>query len=107
MREIPENAFEVQTGLWAEERTRTLGNITRTFYTLYSAEGYCFYLLSDPHNYVENDIMGELVAENERLYAQYMVSAYQTIEQINADVVSVPVQPGYEIVSVGNNHETV
>ena len=101
MREIPATAVEVQTGLWAEERTVTLGNMTMTKYDLYSAEGYCFYIVSA--NLDEN---GNLLPENERIYAQYAATPYRTVEQINAEVVSVPVQDGYEIVSVGGNHET-
>ena len=106
VREIPATAVEVQTGLWADLVTVTFGSMTRTKYNLYSAEGYCFYMLSDPANYVDGDTAGELLPENERVYAQYAATAYTTIEQINADVVSVTVQDGYEIVSVGGNHET-
>ena len=99
--EIPATAVEVQPGLWADERTRTLGSVTLTTYNLYSAEGYCFYI---PANNLDEE--GNLLPENERVYYQLLYSAYRTIEQINANVVSVPVQEGYEIVSVGNNHET-
>lgn len=98
LREIPENAVEIQTGLWAEERTVTLGNMTRVGHHLYSSEGYCFYIIS-----ANLDEDGNLLPENERMYAQYASTAYQTIEQINENVVSVPVQEGYEIVSVGGN----
>lgn len=104
IREIPSTAVEVQTGLWADRKVISVGNITRVGHHLYSSEGYCFYLISDLANYDED---GNLLPENQRVYAQYMSSAYQTVEQINADVVSVPVQEGYEIVSVSNNHETV
>ena len=106
VREIPATAVEVQTGLWADLVTTTFGNMTRTKYNLYSAEGYCFYLLNNPENYVDGDITGELLPANERVYAQYAVTPYTTVEEINANVVSVPVQDGYEIVSVGGNHET-
>ena len=103
LREIPASAVEVQTGLWADQRTVTLGNMTRVKFDLYSADGYCFYLISDTANYDED---GNLLPENQRVYAQFMYSGYSTIEQINADVVSVPVQEGFEIVSVGgSDHE--
>ena len=101
LREIPENAVEIQTGLWAEARIVTVLGITRTAYRLYSAEGYCFYIIS-----ANVDEEGNLLPENERVYAQYASTAYQTIEAINADVVSVPVQDGYEIANVGNNTVT-
>ena len=102
MREIPATAVEVQTGLWAHEKTLTLGIMTRTFYDLYSSDGYCFYDKTHPNNLDED---GNLKPENERMYAQYQSTTCTTIEQINARFVSVPVQDGYEIVSVGGNHE--
>lgn len=102
LREIPETAVEVQTGLWADEITRTLGSVTLTTYDLYSADGYCFYI---PANNLDED--GNLLPENERVYYQFMYSGYRTIAQINENVVSVPVQEGYEIVSVGNDHVTI
>ena len=102
-REIPSTAVEVQTGLWADQFTVSAGSITRTGYKLYSAEGYCFYEIDQPENYDEE---GNLKPPAERVYATYMVSAYSTVEQINAAVVSVPYEEGYEVVSVGTNHET-
>jgi len=102
LREIPATAVEVQTGLWANPKTLTLGSMTRTFYDLYSSDGYCFYEIAN--NLDEN---GDLRPENERIYCQYMSTNYTTIEQINAEIVSVPVQEGFEIVSVGTNTETI
>lgn len=103
LREIPDGSIEVQTGLWAKAETLTWGSMTRTFYDLYSAEGYCFYCPDE--NLDEN---GNLLPENERIYARYRSTTCTTIEQINARFVSVPVQDGYEIVSVGgNNQETI
>ena len=103
LREIPATAIEVQTGLWADLVTVTFGSITRSKYNLYSAEGYCFY---EPANNLDED--GNLRPENERIYYQFMYTNYTTVEQINAEIVSVPVQDGYEIVSVGGgNHEVM
>jgi len=99
-REIPESAIEVQTGLWANFRTVSLGNMTMTKCDLYSSEGYCFYI---PDNNLDEN--GNLLPENERLYYQYMSSPCSTVEQVNARYVSVPVQDGYEIANTGNNHE--
>ena len=98
--EIPATATEIQPGLWADRKTVTLGSMTRVKYDLYSAEGYCFYDLTTPENYDEE---GNLKPENERVYYRVMYTAYSTIEAINEVMVSVPIQPGYEIVSVGNN----
>lgn len=103
LREIPETAIEIQTGLWANQRAITLRNFKRVKFDLYSSDGYCFYLISNPENY---DEYGNLSPENQMVYAQYLSSGYQTVEQINADVVSVPVQDGFEIVSVLTNTET-
>ena len=89
--EIPETAVEVQTGLWANQKIISAGNITIIKHDLYSSQGYCFYC---PEENLDED--GNLLPENERIYAQ-----------INAKFVSVPVQDGYEIVSVGGNHESI
>lgn len=107
MREIPTTAVEVQTGLWADLVTTSFGSMTRSTYNLYSAEGYCFYDLNQPENYVDGDTSGELLPLEERCFAQYMLTGCTTIEQINARFVSVPVQDGYEIVSVGGNAEVM
>ena len=103
--EIPATAIEVQPGLWADLVTTTFGSLTINKYNLYSAEGYCFYRLSIPENYDEE---GNLKPENERVYYRIMYTSFRTVDQINADIVSVPIQPGYEIVSVGGgNHEVM
>ena len=98
LREIPENAVEIQTGLWAVARTISYGSIVRTAHTLYSAEGYCFYIIS-----ANIDEEGNLLPENERVYTRFASTAYQTIEQINKNVVSVPIKDGYEIANAGNS----
>jgi hypothetical protein len=103
-REIPATAVEIQTGLWGDLITTTFGSMTRTKYNLYSAEGYCFYDKTYPYNL---DDEGNLKPANELMYSQYQVTTCTTIEQVNARFVSVPVQPGYEIVSAGSNHETI
>lgn len=102
LREIPATATEIQTGLWADQKTVTLGSMTRVKYNLYSSEGYCFYVIA---NCTDQD--GNLIPENDRIYYQYMSTAYTSVEQINAEIVSVPVQPGYEISSAGSNDHVV
>ena len=99
-REIPANSVEIQTGLWAQQRSVTVGGTTYIGYNLFSAEGYCFYCLSIPENYDED---GNLKPANERMYATYMASAYRTIEAVNADIVSVVAEEGFEIVSIPSN----
>lgn len=100
-REIPETAIEVQPGLWANAKTITMGSLSRVSHDLYSAEGYCFYITEA--NLDEN---GDLFPEDDRIYLIFASSAYQTIDAVNANVVSVPYVPSYEIASAGQNHET-
>ena len=100
-REIPEGSVEIQTGLYAHLYTYTVGGATRTRYNLYSAEGYCFYQLSQPENFDEE---GNLKPANERVYATFaMCPPILSIEDINADFVSVVAEEGYEIVSQPSN----
>lgn len=109
VREIPEGAVEIQTGLYLYEYVDTVFGNTYTFRELYSAEGYCFWEVNQPENYVDGEVGGELLPLEERIFAQYagLSIYYTTVEQINADFISVPVQEGYEIVSVGGgNTET-
>lgn len=102
-REIPETAIEIQPGLWGNLRTTTMGNLSMTKYDLYSAEGYCFYL-------VDNSVDGEgnPLPADQRTYYIYANSGYRTVEQVNAAVMSVPYVPGYEIASANKpNQETI
>lgn len=95
IRPIPEGSTEIQTGLWLHVTivNTPFGTIHRG--ELYSAEGYCFYDLSIPENYDEE---GNLKPAEERVYAQYSTCPGNDPEWINENIVSVPVQPGYEIV---------
>ena len=100
-REIPAGSVEIQTGLWAELHTYVVGGVTKSRYNIYSAEGYCFYSLSQPENYDEE---GNLKPANERVYATYAACpAIMTLDDINADFVSVVAEEGYEIVSQPSN----
>lgn len=105
LREIPEGSIEIQTGLYLYEYTRTVAGTEYTFRQLFSSEGYCFWNATVPENYDEE---GNLRPENERLYAQWaaIANSYTTIELINEDFHSVPVQEGFEIVSVPTDTET-
>ena len=103
VRPIPEGSVEVQTGLWAWLRTYIFNGQEHKEYNVYSAEGYCFWEVSQPENYDEE---GNLKPLEERVFAQFAITPYTTIEEVNAAFVSVPVQDGYEIVSVGNGTVT-
>ena len=103
VRLIPEGSVEIQTGLWAAENTFTMNGVQYTFYNLYSAEGYCFWEVNQPENY---DKEGGLLPLAQRVFAQYAHTAYRTIEDLNANFVSVPIQEGFKNVSAGANTET-
>lgn len=94
VRQIPLGSVEIQNGLWAYLHSFTVGGVTRSYYKLYSAEGYCFYYVDQPENYDED---GKLKAPTERVYAQFSTCVYP-FEEINEHYVSVPIEEGYEIV---------
>lgn len=100
---IPEDAFLIKTGLYCYEYTVTVGNITRVIWRLYSAEGYCFYDLQQPENYDEE---GNLLPADQLVYAQFM-SMPKDEEYVENNIISVPVQPGYEIVNRPIDTETI
>lgn len=87
--------IEIQKGLYAEEIKYSSGRIA---HRLYSSEGYCFYIISA--NKTESE---EVLPEFERVYTRFASTAYQTVEQINEDVVSVPIKDGYEIANSGKS----
>lgn len=93
VRPIPEGSTEIQTGLWAYENHYTFNGVDRMNYHLYSAEGYCFWDTLTPENYDEE---GNLLPLEKRVFAQYAITPYRTIEELNEVFFSVPVQDGYE-----------
>ena len=102
-RTIPEGAFLFKEGLYIYEKNVTAGSLSWTVWELYSADGWCFYDLTIPENYDEE---GNLLPAEDRVYAQW-ASMRKNEEYVTNNIISVPVQDGYEIVSVGgNNHET-
>ena len=104
-REIPAGSVLIQEGLYLYTYTKNVVGLgQRTYGELYSAEGWCFYWISNPENYYEDETMKPL---NERIFAQYSsVGLNPNVEVINSDYVSVPVQDGYEILS-STNHSTI
>ena len=104
-REIPEGSVEIQTGLWLHSYTRVIGGNEYTFRHLYSADGYCFYdKTAEVYDEDGNLVPEDEVQPNQRLYMQYMSVALS--KDIN-DLVSVPVDPSYEIVSVGTTEVAI
>lgn len=101
---IPAGSVEIQTGLWAHLNTISAAGITKQYYKLYSAEGYCFWEVDQPENYDEE---GNLLPPEQRIYATFMITAMSTIEELNEHFVSVPIEEGFEIVSIpGSGHVT-
>lgn len=97
--------IELQTGLYLEEQTRVVAGAERTFRYLHSSDGYCFYDLSDEYADDEGNPIPEVeVQPSQRRYYQmmYLSLAYSswTYDQLNAQFISVPIEEGYEIVSI-------
>ena len=96
---IPEGSVEIQTGLWAHLHSFTLNGTVYSKYNIYSEDGYCFWEVNQPENYDEE---GNLKPPSERVYARIAYTCYTTIEELNANFVSVPIEEGFEIVSTGD-----
>lgn len=92
---IPKTSVEIQPGLWAHEHNYTFNGQPRMRYHLYSADNYCFWDKLQPENYDENN---NLLPLEKRVFAQQAKTTYKTIEELNENYVSVPIQEGYEIV---------
>lgn len=112
IREIPEGSVEIQTGLYLYEYDLVINGVTSLRRKLYSSEGYCFYDVDDEFYDEEGNLIApEDVLPNQRTYMQYaslgIAASSWTIEQINAKYISVPVDPSYEIVSAGQQTETI
>ena len=94
IRVIPDGATQLKEGLYVVESVIP-GGIKK--WELYSADGWCFYDLEQPENYVNGVVGGELVPDNQRSYAQYMIMRKDEAYVTN-NIVSVPIQEGFEIV---------
>ena len=112
IREIPEGAELLQTGLYVHRYQITIGGIERTLGALYSTEGYCFYdNEAEVYDEEGNVIAPEDIQPNQRVYAQYrtlaVANASKTNEELNTRFISVPVEEGFEIVNVQNPGTTI
>lgn len=111
-REIPTGSIEIQTGLYLCETNVVIAGTTYLRRELYSAENYCFYDNTEEiYDDEGNLIPDEEVLPTQRKYAQYRGLAISfstwTYEQLNARFISVPVQDGFEIVSISQETETI
>ena len=96
-RTIPESAILYKERLYIDEKTTTIGSKSLTVWKLYSADGYHFYNLQQPENYDKN---GNLLPEDKRVYARFM-SMRKDEQYVTDNIISVPIEEGYENVSVG------
>lgn len=100
---IDPNWEELQTGLYKKLVVEHAGSLTITYSELYSADGYCFYDVTEEiYDEEGNLIPPEDVQPSQRTYAQYCATPITDNDELNAKYVSVPVDPSYEIVSVDN-----
>ena len=102
-RVIPEGATLIKEGLYVYEYESTLGSSTITIWELYSADGYCFYDLEIPENYDEE---GNLKPANERVYYQYSIMRKDE-DYVANNIISVPIEEGYEIANEPVDTETI
>ena len=110
--DLPEGAALLSTGLYVYRYQITIGGIARTLGELYSSEGYCFYdNLAEVYDEEGNVIAPEDIQPIQRLYAQYstlpIALASKTNTELAARFISVPVEEGFEIVSVPNGNVTI
>lgn len=84
MKEIPNNAIKIQEGLYGV--VKNFNNITT--YNLYAQKGYRFYIIEDD---IDEKII-DIPFKIEKIYYQFMNSAYCTIEQINQAVACVLIE---------------
>ena len=99
IQEIPNNALQIQTGLYWELRSFVVGDVTHYSSRLYSTENYCFYDKTVEH-YDEdgNLITDESTLKTMRIYMQYCSTPETTAEALNSRYVSIPIETGFETV---------
>ena len=100
-REIPSNAVQIQTGLYWELRSFVVGGVTHYGSRLYSTQGYCFYDKTVEYYDEEgNVITDEETLKTMRIYMQYCSTPETTQEALNNRYLSIPIEEGFEIVSI-------
>lgn len=87
---IPNNAKEIQAGLYLLETPFTVSGVEYIRREIYSADGYHFWEREQPENYTDD---GELLPVEDRAYSEYanLSSYYTNTDLINADFISLPV----------------
>lgn len=85
-REIPQNAIEIQEGLYVELHSFKVGTAIHYNSRLYSSENYCFYELN------------EETPEEEKIYMQHCITPITDIQLLNQKYKSVLKEDTFEIV---------
>lgn len=102
LREIPEGAVEIQTGLWMLTTPVVISGVTRERRELFSSEGYCFYDTRDViYDEEGNEIPEDEILPTQRTYAQYAILG---IYDSPDNYVSVPVEEGFFILGTSDDH---
>lgn len=102
-REIPSNAVQIQTGLYWELHSFTIGGVTHYNSRLYSTENYCFYDKTVEHyNEDGNLITDEETLKTMQIYMQFCYTPETTAEALNDRYLSIPIEEGFGIVSEPN-----
>lgn len=83
----------IKEGLYLNAYNVTFGTLTYTVWELSSANGYCFYDLDQSENYDEE---GNLLAENDLVYATYI--KMRADEARLTRLIVVPIKAEYNIV---------
>ena len=96
IRQIPNEAVEVQKGLWLHTSTFYVNGVGYTRRELYSSVGYCFYDKNDKVFDEEgNEIAENEILPNQRTFMQYAQLGLSTNVD---DFVSIVKEDDYEIV---------
>ena len=92
-KEIPNTAVQIQTGLYWDLHSFTIGGVTHYNSRLYSSDGYCFYDNTDVY-YDEdgNVITDEEILKTMRIYMQFCYTPETTKEALNARFVSIQIE---------------
>ena len=94
-RNIPDNTIIIKEGLRVAESLVTIGNKSVYKWELYAEEGKCFYDLTIPENYDEEEV---LRPENERVYYQYMIMPKDP-DYVQNNIIVVDYNEDYELVN--------
>lgn len=93
---IDNNWIKLQEGLYLEEKEQTIGGVAKTFRTLHSSDGYCFYdaeeeILDEDGNLIPKE---EVLLEQRQYHQQAMLAIQMsewTHEQLNAKWISIKI----------------